>query len=86
MQFQLKEEGVVKKGCVPPAGEAHNNIMIRKITNSMADKLFAQDGLDFLNTVKSASTEYMNEIHKMFIEKAKLNRQILVKYGIALPL
>ena len=52
----------------------------------MADKLIAQDGLDFWNTVKPASTEYMKEIHKIFIEKAKLNQQILVKYGIALPL
>jgi hypothetical protein len=66
------------------AGEERNNI-IRKITGSMGDKLIAQDGLDFWKKVKPASEQYMKEINGMFIEKAKLRQQILVKYGMALP-
>lgn len=66
------------------AQEARKNI-IRKITNTMADKLMAQDGLIFWKTVKPASNEYMKELSEMFTEKSELRQEILVKYGMTLP-
>ncbi len=66
-------------------GMVQRNEIIRKITNSMADKLIAQDGLEFWKSVRIASHEYMEEIKGMFMEKAELRQRILVHYGIALP-
>jgi hypothetical protein len=61
------------------------NEIIRKISNAMADKRIAQEGLKFWETVRPATTEYMQKIKDMFIEKNKLRHQLLAENGIAVP-
>lgn len=60
--------------------------ILRKIGAAEGEKLIVKEHLQFWETVRPASEEYMQYVNAMFQEKSRLRQQLFTEDGVIEPL